>query len=97
MSKHGNGKGFDIVGEHVVASLEGGARLTCPEERQAAARACAEIHIPALAGAPDQVDDIPLDDGRYIDLAYSFDGIQQFLYLDDRLQGRNRMANLLLT
>src|SRR5687767_12147591 len=96
MPEHRNCQRFDIIRQHMIAGLEGGARLPGPEESQTATRTCAKIYIPTVACASDQVNDIFLDGGRDVNLADFFNSAQQILSINDRLQRVNRMAELLL-
>src|SRR5215207_900223 len=95
MPKHRDSQRFDVIWQHVITSLQSGARLPRPEESQAAARAGTKIDISTLASAPDQINDISLDGGRYIHMTDVLDRIQQLIYSYNRLQRFNRMTKLL--
>ena len=95
--KHGDSQRLDIIRQNMIASQQSGPRLPGAEQRQAAARACTQIHISALAGAPDQVNDIALDGGRDIDLwRISSMAFNKSFTLTTELQRFNRMPKLLL-
>src|SRR5687768_13799388 len=54
-------KGDDVVGKDEVAPFEEGRSLGCPVQRNAGARARAELEVRMVAGRADQPDEVRLD------------------------------------